>query len=252
MFYPHCHSRNIPHRLLALLASIGLLMIAASPAWASDPAFSNPEEKTETPPPEFHSFAEATQWADTIAIAQVEDINYKKKRSLNASGSAWLKILVPYKGDIDKDDYIEVSAKGFEDWACYYPDRLNEGQRYLVFLKKQPNGQYTGFKPWCQMQVLLDDQGRYALRYPLDANVPVPPEYIQDINYVDPHSRVDATEWSSLRREEWAKTHFAREIVTEKEATKQYEMKYTKGIPVEYFRKLMQLEIKPRITSKDL
>lgn len=239
------------HTMLSTALAFCALAFTA-PLLASDPAFSTPVEKSPQPPPQFHSFAEATGWADLVAIAQVEDIDYKKIRNLNASGTAWLKILVPYKGEVNKDDYIEVKAEGLEDWACYYPDRINEGERFLVFLKKDKNGLYSGFKPWCQLQVLLDDQGRYALRYPLDVKVPVPAAFIQDINYNDPHALIDATEWSSLRREEWAKSHFAREIMTEKEATKHYEMKYTKGIPVEYFRKLMQLEIKPRITSKDI
>ncbi len=226
-----------------------LLLTWLLPASATDPVFSTPRQETTTPPPVLRSLAEAADWADMIAIAQVEDIDYKKQRSLNASGTAWLKILVPYKGETTKDDYIEVKAQGFEDWVCYYPDRLNEGHRYLVFLKKEKSGLYTGFKPWCQLQVLLDKHGRYALRYPLDAKVPIPDEYIKDIEYNDPHALIDATEWSSLRREEWSDSHFAREIVTEKGPTKQYHMKYTKGVPVEYFRPLMQLKIKPRIHS---
>ncbi len=229
-----------------------LSLLSASVAIAADPTFSTPPKKTVPAPPELTSFAQAANWADTIAIAQVEDIDYKKKRNLNASGTAWLKILVPYKGDINKDDYIEVKAEGLEDWVCYYPDRINEGERYLVFLKKDKNGQYTGFKPWCQLQVLLDDQGHYALRFPLDTPAPVPAEYVRQINFQDPHARIDATEWSSLRREDWAKSHSAREIVSDNGVTKRYEMKYTKGIPVEYFRPLMQLEIKPRISSKDI
>ncbi len=206
----------------------------------------NPDFKFDynTPEPiEFSSLQEAAEWADVVAVAQVVNVDYEQVRELNAQGQAFLTVRVPYKG-INKNDLLIVNAKGFEDHQCYYPDRENEGQRYLVFLKQSPNNdnEYLGFKPFCQLQVLLDDSGRYNLRYPTDTGIEFDPALVQDIKYQDPHARIDATEWTSIRRDEYAQ-QFKTKLITEEDFfQKYYFLKYTQGIPLSEIRPLLKVQ----------
>ncbi len=203
-------------------------------------------------PVAFSTLAEAAQWADLVAIAQVDDIDYIQTRNLNAMGQTYLHIRVPYKGT-KKDELIIVNAKGFDDWVCYYPDRVNEGERFLVFLKATKNQyEYVGFKPFCQLQVLLTDTGEYALRYPLDADIELPDELVSTLQFNDPHAEIDATEWTSIRRDE----HVQRFSATVREDSdyfhKYFYLQYTRGMLIYHLRKLLQLSPQPRISSEQM
>lgn len=207
---------------------------------------------TSIEPVKFKSFEEAANWADVVAIAQVINIDYIKTRELNAQGQAFLRVRVPYKG-VQKDELLIVSSKGFEDHVCYYPDREGEGQRYLVFLKNSSNeGEYHGFKPFCQMQVLLTDTGEYALRYPMDASLDIDSDLVKEITFNDPHAVIDATEWTGISREQHQKKY----ATTLKEDSdmfqKYYYLTYTKGILMYQIRKLMNIKPQPRISSKQM
>jgi len=150
-------------------------------------------------PIEFESFEAAASWADVVAIAQVINVDYEKTRELNAKGQAFLTVRVPYKG-VQKDEFLIVSSQGFEDHVCYYPDREGEGQRFLVFLKASKNsGEYLGFKPMCQLQVLLTETGQYALRYPFYITTPIDAGLVQSMQFNDSHARIDATYWNGIR-----------------------------------------------------
>ena len=204
-------------------------------------------------PIEFKSLQEAAQWADVVAVAQVVNIDYQQTRELNAQGQAFLTVRVPYKG-VNKNDLLIVSAKGFEEYQCYYPDRENEGQRYLVFLKESPNNdnEYHGFKPFCQLQILLDDAGRYQLRYPTDTDIDFDSDLIQEITYQDPHALVDATEWTSISREKHIE-QFNSELITEEDLfQKYYFLKYTQGIPLSDIRPLLKVQRKADIHSDQM
>ena len=147
-----------------------------------------------------------------------------------------------------------VSAKGFEEYQCYYPDRENDGQRYLVFLKQSPknDNEYHGFKPFCQLQVLLDDIGRYNLRYPTDTTLDFEPELIQKTTYQDPHARVDATEWTSISRDDYSE-QFNTELITEEDFfQKYYFLKYTQGIPLSDIRPLLKVQRQPNMHSDQM
>lgn len=160
-----------------------------------------------------------------------------------------------YKG-ISKGEKIAVVAKGFDDNVCYYPDRENEGQRFLVFLKKAPNEQenvYYGFKPYCQLQILLSDLGQYILRTPLDNHVfEIDENLIENQTFNDPHAMVDATLWTSTKREEFAKKYKCSIVESEDEFNKYFHLRYTQGVPIYNIRKLLNLEYKPRITSDQI
>ncbi len=203
-------------------------------------------------PIEFSSFAEAAAWADVVAVAQVVNIDYLKTRELNAQGQGFLTVRVPYKG-VNKNDLLIVSSKGFDDHVCYYPDRIEEGERFLVFLKQSANqGEYHGFKPFCQIQVLLTDTGEYAIRYPMDTDINIDDELIREINYNDPHAVIDATDWTSISRQQHQETFDT--ILTEDSDMFQkfFYLTYTKGIMMYQIRKLMNIKPVPRISSKQM
>jgi len=204
---------------------------------------------------EFKSFAEATQWADLVAVAQVDDIEYEKVRNLNAKGYAFLNILIAYKG-AQKDEPIAVVAKGFDDNVCYYPDRENEGERFLVFLKKAPNDKnnvYYGYKPYCQMQILLSDTGHYILRTPLDKPaIELDKSLIEDQTFKDPHAMLNATLWTSIKREQYAKDFQCKIIEKELVTSRSFYLRYTQGVPIYKVRPLLKVKYKARITSKQI
>lgn len=205
--------------------------------------------------PELNSFAEATKWADLVAVAQVDDIEYEQVRKLNAKGYAFLNILVPYKG-ANKYESIAVLATGFDDNVCYFPDRVNEGERFLVFLKKAPGEMknvYYGYKPFCQLQILLSDLGQYILRTPLDDNtIVLDEELIEQHQFNDPHAMIDATLWTGVSREEFASQYQCKIIEKEDTFNKYFFLRYTQGIPIYHIRKFLKLEYKARITSKQI
>ena len=208
-------------------------------------------EKIEAPT--LNSFEQAAQWADLVAIAQVDDIEYKKVRKLNAQGYAYLKVRVPYKG-AELNESIAVVAKGFDENVCYYPDRKNEGERFLVFLKKAPGEKsnvYYGFKPYCQMQILLSDTGQYILRTPLDDNIfPFDSKLIEPQNFNDPHAQFDTTLWTSTKRDEYANQYKCKIIESEDTLQRYYHLRYTQGVPIYKIRPLLKIKHVPRITSK--
>jgi len=205
--------------------------------------------------PTLTSFAQASQWADLVAIAQVDDIEYEKVRNLNAKGYAYLNILIPYKGSSENEP-IAVIATGFDENICYYPDRINEGERYLVFLKKAPgelSNVYYGFKPYCQMQILLSEMGQYILRTPLDnSGISINKEMIEQHKFNDPHAMIDTTLWTGITRDKYANKFQCQKIETEDTFNMKIQLRYTQGIPIYKVRPLLKIEYKPRITSKQI
>jgi hypothetical protein len=135
------------------------LALAATPVFAQD----------ERPVPPI-SLADLAAKAEVIVLAQVKDTDYFYRREYAVSGSAYLKILIPYK--IDKPmEIIEVYEKGLHENECYFPNPtvFEEGRRYLLFLKQDPEKpeRYRGLAEGCAMDVLVEDDNQYALRYPV-------------------------------------------------------------------------------------
>jgi len=248
---------KINHPYLFIL---GCLLLTATAALAQPQSSSLlPEanrdyafDYTPIEPRSFASFAEAAAWADVVAIAQVTNIDYLQTRELNASGQGFLTVRVPYKG-VKKNELLIVSSKGFEDHVCYYPDREGEGQRFLVFLKKAANdGEYHGFKPFCQLQVLLTDTGEYALRFPQELGFEVDPEIVRELQFNDPHSEIDATEWTNLAREEHQQQYGSVLREDSDMFQKYFYLSYSRGIMIYEIRKLLQLTTQPRIHSDQI
>ncbi|VAW47094.1 hypothetical protein MNBD_GAMMA02-1730 [hydrothermal vent metagenome] len=203
-------------------------------------------------PIKFESFEAVAAWADVVAIAQVVNIDYEQTRELNAKGQAFLNVHVPYKG-VKRNELLIVSSKGFEPHSCYYPDRIGEGERFLVFLKKSENdGEYHGFNPYCQLQILLTDTGEYALRYPLTLDFEISSDLVRPIQYNDPNAQIDATEWTGISREQHQKEFGS---ILKKDADmfqKFFHLSYTQGVMIYEIRKLMKIKAKARISSKQI
>lgn len=237
------------------LAFYSALLTAQESAFNIKDTDFQPSSLKDIKAPNLKTLAEASEWADLIGIVQVDDIEYNKVRQLNAEGFAYLNVMIPYKG-ADFEEPIAVITYGFEDNACYFPDRKNEGERFLTFLKKAPGEKsnvYYGFKPFCQLQILISDIGQYFLRYPLDSDtIDLPKEIIENVTYNEPHAYIDATLWTGTKREEYA-NKFKCEII-EGEATinRTYELRYTQGVPLYKVRPLLNLIHVPKITSKQI
>ena len=116
------------------------------------------------------SLAELAAKADVVALAQAKDTDYLLRREIPVSGSAYLKILIPYKMD-QAADMVEVYEKGLHERECYFPNPtvFEEGRRYLLFLARDVENpeRYRGFPEGCALEVLVDSENRYALRYPV-------------------------------------------------------------------------------------
>lgn len=241
--------------LLALALIVISTTTFAKITFAQDPNDFSTKEIEKLKAPTFTSFAEAAQWADLVAIAQVDDIEYEQVRKLNSKGYAFLNILVAYK-NATRGESIAVIATGFDDNICYYPDRENEGERFLVFLKKAPkelSNVYYGYKPFCQFQVLLSDLGQYILRTPLDDNIiTIEKENIETQTFNDPHSTLDTTLWTGIKRDEFAEKYQCEIIETEDRFNKIFHLKYTQGVPIYKVRSMLKIKYKPKITSKQI
>ena len=108
--------------------------------------------------------------AEVIVLAQVKDTDYSYRRGYPVSGSAYLKILIPYR--LDKPmDIIEVYEKGLHQNECYFPNPtvFEEGRRYLLFVQRDPDkpDRYRGLTEGCALDVLVDRDNQYAVRYPV-------------------------------------------------------------------------------------
>jgi hypothetical protein len=117
------------------------------------------------------SLAELAALADLVVLAQTKDTDYLRLRDLPVSGSAYLKALITYKSD-GALDILEVFEKGLHLNECYFPNPtvFEEGRRYLLFLRKDPEDEtrYRGLPQGCALDVLVNDQNRYVLRFPVD------------------------------------------------------------------------------------
>ena len=146
----------------AIRLSTTLLALAlSSPLSARD---QSPASKTP-------SLSELAAAADLVAVAQVRDTDYRRRRDIPVSGSAYLAILIPYKTD-RPSDLVEVYEKGLHEAECYFPNPsvVEEGRRYLLFLKRDMEDpeRYRGLPQGCALEVLVDGNNRYAVRYPAD------------------------------------------------------------------------------------
>ena len=148
------------------------------------------------PAAESVSLAELAANADLVVLAQTKDTDYLMRRGIPVSGSAYLKVLIAYKTD-STADLIEVYEKGLHDHECYFPNPsvFEEGRRYLLFLKKDAEDEerYRGLPQGCSLDVLVDSNNRYAVRYPVNGIVFSDPvgELAHEMRFSDGYAIVD-------------------------------------------------------------
>ncbi len=117
------------------------------------------------------SLSELAAGADVVALVQVRDTDYRLRRDIPVSGSAYLAVLIPYKMDRPAD-LLEVYEKGLHEHECYFPNPtvLEEGRRFLVLLKRDEEDpeRYRGLPQGCALEVLVKSDNGYAVRQPAD------------------------------------------------------------------------------------
>jgi len=116
------------------------------------------------------SLAELASKADLVALAQVRDTDYFTRRDIPVSGSAYLKVLIAYKGS-SAGEIIEIHEKGLHENECYFPnpDVWEEGRRYLLFVQTDPDdkARFRGLPEGCALDVLVAGDNSYVLRFPV-------------------------------------------------------------------------------------
>lgn len=126
------------------------------------------EQETNIPVP---TLAELAAAADVVALAQVRATDYEYVRDFPSGGTAFLRVLIPYRVTRPIGDFVEVYEEGLHDFECYFEDPAvtEEGRRYLVFLRANPEveGQFKGQESGCALEVLVTRDNKYALRFPL-------------------------------------------------------------------------------------
>lgn len=182
------------------------------------------------------SLSELASMADVIVLAQARDTDYIYRRDFPVKGSAYLKVLIPYKVD-QPLDIIEVYEEGLHENECYFPNPsvFEEGKRYLLFLKKDPdsNERYRGLEPGCALDVLVASDYRYALRIPITGMTVSDDldDYIQDLSFNDNYAIETEESLSSTERETW----LAEGWLVENDGAYQY----TQGIDLTVLRQLL-------------
>ncbi|MEM9302687.1 MAG: hypothetical protein AAGE01_11275 [Pseudomonadota bacterium] len=181
--------------------------------------------------------------ADMIALVVVEQVDYQRTRGFPSSGSAFLRVLIPYRG-IEKGTWIEVKEKGLGDEKCYYPEPdpyAFEGARFLVMLRETDKPEvYMGVAPGCRIPVLVTDINGYAVRYPVD-DLEIPEELARDFTFNDPAAIVDASDFTSMQLEDLETRFRAKPVETGPFEPSTGEYTYTRGVDLSDFRRLMDL-----------
>ncbi len=173
--------------------------------------------------------------ADFVAIAQLDDTRYKYIRGFPSGGEAWLHSIFIYKGD-QETDTIVVYDEGVKGDHCYFPDTdlWQEGNRFLVFLKHTEGIMFKGLTPVCYLHVSVSSDNQYILRMPTN-NIILPAamsDLIQEYQFLDAGSRIDATELNRPERAELVNLNI---MVDEGET-----LVYTRGIPISAVRKYIR------------
>lgn len=205
------------------------------------------------------SLAELSRRADLIALAQVRDTDYLRRRDIPVSGSAYLQVLIPYKGD-PGGELIEVYEKGLREHECYFPNPtvFEEGRRYVVFLRRDPAEptRFRGMPEGCAVDVLVDRDNRYAVRMPVTGIEFADPlaDRARPLAFSDPYAVVADESLPPALREAMKA---ARQIVPqdpgqESDASSRTPVppaqgnprgwRYTRGIELGEFRRMMALD----------
>lgn len=184
------------------------------------------------------TLAELVSAADLVAVVRVLDTDYEYTREFPSGGTAFLQVLVPYKVSRPLEDIIEVYDEGLHEGECYFenPTVLEEGRRHLVFLKFSEDfeDQYNGLDAGCKLDVLVTDENRYALRYPL-RGLPLADDVsvlARALTYQDSYAVVAEADITPPERIRLLEQGFL-------EPAGEQRFRFTHGIPLEAFRSLV-------------
>mgnify|MGYP001819043310 CR=1 FL=1 len=207
------------------------LFLASLTATAEEPA----EASTDAV-----SLTELATAADLVALVQARDTDYFLRRDIPVSGSAFLRILIPYKMD-QNIDLVEVYEKGLHENECYFPNPtvFEEGRRYLLFVQRDPEDleRYRGLPQGCALEALVMADNRYAARWPLDGiqlSDPVE-ELVTEMEFADGYALVNDDDLPPAARNAMLK---AGQIVAEGEGS----WRFTRGIDLSELRRLIDPE----------
>jgi hypothetical protein len=220
--------------LAAALALLGGLASAAVPAQQLYP-WEEDELEVELVPKPLETLAAE---ADLVALVQVLDTDYEYAREFPVGGTAFLRILIPYKLDRPRPDIIEVYDEGLRPGTCYFPNPevTEEGSRFLLFVRNNPDvqGQYIGLETGCSLTALVTEDNRYALRYPAEGLLLTDDltALARPLNFVDAHAIIDYEDLSVEDRLDLLE----RGLVTELE-DRTYRI--NQGIPLSEIRPLL-------------
>lgn len=151
---------------LTVLALGWVLAPAAIAQPADDPAAAAESETAEPP-----SLQQLAGQADVVAITRVLDTDYAYTRDFPSGGTAFLRVLIPYKMD-EVRDIIDVYDYGLHEHECYFPNPsvFEEGRRFLVLARLDPEEpeRYRGLDTGCALEVLVTVDNQYAVRVPAE------------------------------------------------------------------------------------
>jgi hypothetical protein len=192
------------------------------------------------------SLSELAANADLVVLAQTRDTDYFMRRDIPVSGSAYLKVLIPYKVPREageQSDIIEVYEKGLHQNECYFPNPsvFEEGRRYLLFLRKDPENEarFRGLTQGCALDVLVNSDNSYALRYPV-TGIDLSDSFgslVRDMTFSDGYAIVDDEALLPALRDAMRS---AGEIKPYDSPIRQWI--YTRGVDLTDVRKLMEPE----------
>ena len=220
--------------LFAALAVVASLVAGPAQAQQLFP-WEEDELEVELVPKSLETLAEA---ADLVALVQVLDTDYEYARDFPVGGTAFLRILIPYKLDRPRPDIIEVYDEGLRPGTCYFPNPevMEEGRRYLLFVRNNPEveGQYLGLETGCSLTALVTEDNRYALRYPAEGLLLTDDlaSLARPLNFIDSHAVIDYEDLSVEERLDLLE----RGLVTELE-DRTYRV--NQGIPLSEIRPLL-------------
>jgi len=183
------------------------------------------------------SLASLATAADLVALVRVLDTDYEYTREFPSGGTAFLRILIPYKVSRPLEDIIDVYDEGLYEEECYFdnPTVLEEGRRYLVFLKfsDDVDEQYNGLDQGCKLEVLVQRSGQYALRYPINGISLVDDlsSHVTAMDFQDEYAFLEDAEISPDERNELMANGYL--IADDRK------FRYTHGINISEIRKLM-------------
>jgi hypothetical protein len=197
------------------------------------------EEVQEELPEEIQSvtLSELAEKADVIALVRVLDTDYEYTREFPSGGTAFLKVLIPYKVTIPLEDILDVYEEGLHPGECYFdnPTVLEEGRRYLVFLKlsEDVKGQYNGLEQGCRLEVLVRNDDQYAVRYPATGILLSDDlgSHATHMSFADNYAVLEDEDISPDERKDLLEKGFLEQ--------QDLQFKYTHGIELREFRELL-------------